>query len=99
MVRTRSFLSVSFAATSRGGNDFAIKLWVGRSRTGTFKCFSTFAAAEVAIGLTSALGAGGWRGIFPEESAPLTRVPLVPAWGMTMVSLQFGHSDRKSTRL
>src|SRR5215212_244784 len=57
MVLTRS-LTASLAATSRGTSALVMRLSAGLSCTGTLKCFSSLAPAEVAIALTT-FGAGG----------------------------------------
>src|SRR5215831_13891381 len=92
MVRTRIFLSVSLAVTSSGGNGLAMRLSVD-ARTGTLRCFSIFAAADVAMGFNGLLATAApvATGIRPLDSEPLVRVPWVPGWGITIVSPQDGQ--------
>src|ERR1044071_3619769 len=66
MVLTRSFFSVSLAATSSGGGGFWMSTSVGASCAGTLKCFSSRAAAEVAMGLTTLTVAGSGSGMVME---------------------------------
>src|ERR1051325_6049006 len=93
IVLIRIFLSVPFAATSSGGNGFAIRLSVGVARTGTLRCVSVFAAAELAMALTTFDPPPvDVVGRLPVVSAPLVRVPLDPTCGMRMVSPHDGQS-------
>src|ERR1039457_3140310 len=82
MVRMRTRLPAPFCTTSNGGFALAISDSVGLSWTGTFRCISTLAAADVLMALGAADGATG--------SEPVVTLPA-PA-GMVMVSPQEGHS-------
>src|ERR1043166_9204684 len=91
----RNFLSDSFAAASSVGGGLVMRL-SDVLRTGTLRCFSTFAAADEAMGFDGFNVAAGacanvgspWR----LSSAPTVRVPAVPGWGISMVSSQEGQS-------
>src|SRR5581483_7470974 len=65
-------------------------------RTGTFRCRSTFAAAEEAIGLSGFNVADGGALIVGNpcrlSEAPLVRVPGLLISGIMIVSEQLGHS-------
>src|SRR5829696_9264262 len=74
MVFTRSLIA-SLAATSRGTSALVMRLSAGLSCTGTLKCFSSLAPAEVAIALTT-FGPGG---------------PSAAAAGMTSCPPHEGH--------
>src|ERR1019366_6619445 len=68
--------------TSNGGFALAISDSAGLSWTGTFRCISTLAAAELAMALGAAVGATG--------SEPVVTLPM-PA-GMVMASPQAGQA-------
>ena len=68
---------------SNGGLGLSISDSLGVSRTGTFKCIGTFAAAEAVMGL--ALGSGG----VTAGSEPVVTLPFN---GMVIFSPQDGQS-------
>jgi hypothetical protein len=82
-VDAQFFVRALFCAISTGGLALAMSGSAGLSRTGTFKCISTLAAAEEAMALPVGSGGGGVAGS--------ALVVTLPVDGMVMFSPQEGH--------
>src|SRR5471030_376649 len=85
MVRMRIFLSAPMATAASGTADFLMRLSPGLLLTGTLRCISTFAEADVDMTLGARLGAGA-------DSGGGAAAVFVDAAGIVMVSWHDGHS-------